>query len=159
VRVVNGYFVNGQAPGSEKFAYKMRWLDGLQAYVRAEMAAHPQLVLLGDFNITPEDQDSYDPVGLRDTIHHTKEEREHFRQLLALGLATASACSSSCPKAIHGGTTHAGYQKNLTACTTSWSAPSRGRLPDRGRANGKSQRPCGPVELVKPPSKLTACTP
>jgi exodeoxyribonuclease-3 len=68
VRVMNGYFVNGQEPGSEKFAYKMRWLDGLQAYVRAEMAAHPRLVLLGDFNITPEDQDSYDPG--RPARHH-----------------------------------------------------------------------------------------
>jgi exodeoxyribonuclease-3 len=84
--VVNGYFVNGQAPGSEKFAYKMRWLRGLQAYVREEMAAHPRLVLLGDFNIAPEDQDSFDPGGPADTIHHTTEEREHFRQLLALGV-------------------------------------------------------------------------
>ena len=87
LRVINGYFVNGQEPGSEKFGYKMRWLDGLQAYVRAEMAAHPQLVLLGDFNITPEDRDSFDPVGLKDTIHHTVEERDHFSRLLALGLA------------------------------------------------------------------------
>jgi exodeoxyribonuclease-3 len=86
LRVVNGYFVNGQEPGSEKFAYKMKWLGGLQNYVRSEMAAHAQLVLLGDFNVAPEDRDSYDPVGLGETIHHTSEEREHFRQLLALGL-------------------------------------------------------------------------
>ncbi|MFD0667559.1 exodeoxyribonuclease III [Ramlibacter sp. MAHUQ-53] len=89
LRVVNGYFVNGQEPGSEKFAYKMRWLEGLQRYVAAELAQHPNLVLLGDFNIAPEDRDSYDPVGLRETIHHTTEEREHFRQLLALGLVDA----------------------------------------------------------------------
>ncbi len=86
LRVLNGYFVNGQEPGSEKFAYKMKWLAGLHSYVAAELAAHPQLVLLGDFNVTPEDRDSYDPVGLRETIHHTTEEREHFRQLLTLGL-------------------------------------------------------------------------
>ena len=86
LRVVNGYFVNGQAPGSEKFAYKMAWLDALQALVRAEMAQHPRLVLLGDFNIAPEDRDSYDPEGLRETIHHTTEERQHFQALLALGL-------------------------------------------------------------------------
>lgn len=86
VRVVNGYFVNGQAPGSEKFAYKMAWLGALQAFVRAEMAQHPRLVLLGDFNIAPEDRDSYDPEGLRETIHHTTEERQHFQALLALGL-------------------------------------------------------------------------
>ena len=86
LRIVNGYFVNGQEPGSEKFAYKMRWLGGLHAYVEAELAAHPNLVLLGDFNIAPEDRDSFDPVGLKDTIHHTVEERTHFSRLLALGL-------------------------------------------------------------------------
>ncbi|RYZ05934.1 MAG: exodeoxyribonuclease III [Comamonadaceae bacterium] len=86
VRLMNGYFVNGQAPGSDKFAYKMRWMDGLAAYVGSELQRHPDLVLVGDFNITPEDRDSYDPEGLRETIHHTTEEREHFRKLLALGL-------------------------------------------------------------------------
>ena len=86
LRVVNGYFVNGQAPGTEKFGYKMNWLRGLHTYVREELARHPQLVLLGDFNIVPEDRDSYDPEGLRETIHHTTEERDHFRKLLALGL-------------------------------------------------------------------------
>jgi exodeoxyribonuclease III len=86
VRVVNGYFVNGQAPGTDKFAYKMNWLAALRDYLRAELARHPHAVLLGDFNIAPEDRDSWDPEGLRETIHHTSEEREHFRQLLALGL-------------------------------------------------------------------------
>ncbi|MBE7940920.1 MULTISPECIES: exodeoxyribonuclease III [Ramlibacter] len=86
VRVMNGYFVNGQEPGSEKFAYKMAWLTGLRAFVQAQMARHERLVLLGDFNIAPEDRDSFDPEGLRETIHHTTEEREHFRALLALGL-------------------------------------------------------------------------
>ncbi|MBI2771553.1 MAG: exodeoxyribonuclease III [Burkholderiales bacterium] len=86
VRIVNGYFVNGQEPGSEKFAYKMRWLGGLNAYLCEEAKKHARLVLLGDFNITPEDRDSFDPVGLKDTIHHTVEEREHFRKLLQIGL-------------------------------------------------------------------------
>jgi exodeoxyribonuclease-3 len=86
LRVVNGYFVNGQAPGSDKFAYKMNWLTALREWLRAEMAAHPALVLLGDFNIAPEDRDSFDPVGLAETIHHTSEERAHFKALLELGL-------------------------------------------------------------------------
>jgi len=89
VRIVNGYFVNGQAPDSDKFAYKMRWLTGLQDWLRQELTAHPQLVLLGDFNITADDRDSYDPVGLRETIHHTTEERQHFQALLDLGLNDA----------------------------------------------------------------------
>ncbi len=86
LRVINGYFVNGQEPGSDKFAYKMKWLEGLQAYVASELRKHPRLVLLGDFNIAPEDRDSYDPVGLAGTIHHTAQERAHFQGLLALGL-------------------------------------------------------------------------
>ncbi len=86
LRVINGYFVNGQEPGSDKFAYKMQWLAGLQAYVAHELQRHPNLVLAGDFNIAPEDRDSYDPVGLAGTIHHTLEERAHFQALLSLGL-------------------------------------------------------------------------
>ena len=62
--MVNGYFVNGQAPGSEKFAYKMGWLDGLQRLrSREELKQHPQLVLMGDFNIAPEDRDVVRPRG------------------------------------------------------------------------------------------------
>ncbi|NMM06469.1 exodeoxyribonuclease III [Polaromonas sp.] len=89
LRVVNGYFVNGQAPGSEKFEYKMRWLTGLRDWLRDELAAHPHLVLLGDFNITFDDRDSYDPVALHETIHHTSEERQHFQALIDLGLTDA----------------------------------------------------------------------
>lgn len=89
LRIVNGYFVNGQEPGSEKFAYKMRWMDALRAQVQAELATHTRLVLLGDYNITPDDRDSYDPEGLRETIHHTTQEREQFKALLALGLHDA----------------------------------------------------------------------
>ena len=70
LRVVNGYFVNGQAPGTDKFEYKMKWLDALRDSLRQELVANPDLVLLGDFNITP-------------------EERQHFRQLLELGLTDA----------------------------------------------------------------------
>lgn len=89
VRVVNGYFVNGQSPGSEKFDYKMKWLEGLRDWLRQELLAHPNLVLVGDFNITADDRDSYDPEGLRETIHHTSEERLHFQALIKLGLTDA----------------------------------------------------------------------
>ena len=86
LRVINGYFVNGQEPGSEKFAYKMRWLQALQDWLRDELSAHPRLALLGDFNVTAQDRDSWDPEGLRETIHHTTQERAHFEALLQLGL-------------------------------------------------------------------------
>jgi exodeoxyribonuclease-3 len=75
-----------RAPGTDKFAYKMRWLAAWRPTCATSWQRHPRLVLLGDFNIAPEDRDSYDPAGLRETIHHTSEEREHFRRLLAMGL-------------------------------------------------------------------------
>ena len=89
LRLVNGYFVNGQEPGSDKFAYKMRGLQALQDWLRGELAQHPRLALVGDFNVAPEDRDSYDPEGLRETIHHTTHERQHFQALLGLGLTDA----------------------------------------------------------------------
>jgi exodeoxyribonuclease-3 len=89
VRVVNGYFVNGQEPGSDKFAYKMQWLNGLRHWLEGELKTTPGLVLVGDFNITFDDRDTHDPEGLRETIHHTTEEREQFKALLALGLNDA----------------------------------------------------------------------
>ena len=86
VRVIGAYFPNGQAPGSDKFEYKMEWLSGLRRWVKAELETHPQLVLMGDYNITFDDDDVWDPVGLQDTIHCTEEERYHLRALIALGL-------------------------------------------------------------------------
>ena len=86
LRVVNGYFPNGQAPGTDKFAYKMRWLTALREWVHTELVKTPQLVLLGDFNITFDDLDVYDPVALHETIHCTTEERSHLQELIGLGL-------------------------------------------------------------------------
>ena len=89
VRVIGAYFPNGQAPDSDKFVYKMRWLQALHDWIRKELTHHPRLVLMGDFNITVDDRDVWDPVALAGTIHCTEEERAHFRQLLALGLHDA----------------------------------------------------------------------
>jgi exodeoxyribonuclease III len=86
VRVIGGYFPNGQAPGSDKFDYKMRWLDALRDWVQAQIQQHTHLVLLGDFNITFDDLDVWDPAGLKETIHCTTEEREKLQALIALGL-------------------------------------------------------------------------
>lgn len=89
VRVIGAYMPNGQAPGSEKFDYKMHWLKALRDFVREELVKHPKLVLMGDYNITFDDADVWDPVLLKDTIHCTEEERYHLRALVALGLADA----------------------------------------------------------------------
>ena len=85
VRVIGAYFPNGQAPASDKFAYKMRWLEALQHWLREELTRHAKLVLMGDFNITVDDRDVWDPVALKDTIHCTVEERAHFQALIDLG--------------------------------------------------------------------------
>lgn len=89
LRVVGAYFPNGQAPGTDKFAYKMRWLQALQAWLADELMRHPELVLLGDFNITADDRDVWDPVGLHEQIHCTTEERLHFQSLINLGFCDA----------------------------------------------------------------------
>jgi len=98
VRVIGGYFPNGQAPDSDKFVYKMAWLEALRGFVQSELAAHPRLVLMGDFNIAPEDRDAYDPVALAGTIHLTPEERAHFQALLGLGLVDAFRLFEQPPK-------------------------------------------------------------
>ena len=89
LRVVGAYFPNGQAPGSDKFTYKMAWLQALQDWLRAELAQHPRLGLMGDFNIAPDDRDVYDPVAWAGQIHCTPEERAHFQALCGLGLVDA----------------------------------------------------------------------
>ena len=98
VRVIGAYFPNGQTPDSDKFVYKMAWLDALQAWVRDELTRHPRLALLGDFNIAPEDRDVYDPVAWAGQIHCTPEERAHFQALLGLGLSDAFRLFEQPPK-------------------------------------------------------------
>ena len=98
VRVIGAYFPNGQAPDSDKFQYKMRWLKALHDWVAAELALHPQLVLMGDYNIAPEDRDVHDPVAWFGQIHCTPEERGHFAGLLSLGLLDAFRLFEQPPK-------------------------------------------------------------
>jgi exodeoxyribonuclease III len=86
LRVIGAYFPNGQAPDSDKFVYKMRWLDALRDWVRDEMTRHPKLVLTGDYNITFDALDMWDPIGLAGTIHCTDAEREKLQALIDLGL-------------------------------------------------------------------------
>ena len=97
-RVIGAYFPNGQAPGSDKFEYKMHWLRALRSWVRTELEQHPKLVLMGDCNITFDDADVWDPIGLKDTIHCTEEERYELRALLALGLHDAHRLFAQPPR-------------------------------------------------------------
>jgi exodeoxyribonuclease-3 len=98
VRVVGAYFPNGQAPDSEKFVYKMQWLQALRTWIAQELQRHPRLVLLGDYNIAPEDRDVHDPVAWAGQIHCTPQEREHFQGLVGLGLVDAFRLFEQPPK-------------------------------------------------------------
>lgn len=89
VAVVCGYFPNGQAVGSDKYAYKLAWLDALQNWLAGQLESTPQLALLGDFNIAPEDRDVHDPAAWSGKILCSDEERERFTRLTALGLGDA----------------------------------------------------------------------
>lgn len=86
VRVVNVYCVNGEALDSLKFLYKEQWFAALTDFIRDEMGKHEKLVLLGDFNIAPADEDCYDPVKWHEKIHCSAIERSWFQKLLDLGL-------------------------------------------------------------------------
>lgn len=86
VRIVNVYCVNGEAVESDKFSYKQQWFAALTELVREELARHPQLVLLGDFNIAPADLDVYDPEKWQGKVLCSDEERQWFQILLNLGL-------------------------------------------------------------------------
>ncbi len=98
VRLIGAYVPNGQAPDSDKFQYKMAWLSGLQAWLQHELQTHPRLVLVGDFNIAPEDRDVHDPIAWAGQILCTPEERAHFQRLLSLGLHDAFRLFEQAPK-------------------------------------------------------------
>ncbi len=86
VRVVNVYVPNGQQVGSEKFRYKLQWLERLVEYVAEQLKRHPKLVLAGDFNIAPEAPDVHDPQLWEGSVLFSESERQAFRVLLATGL-------------------------------------------------------------------------
>ena len=88
-RIVCAYMPNGQAVGSDKYGYKLRWLEALAGLLREELQRWPQLALLGDYNIAPDDRDVHDPVAWKDQILCSEPERAAFRKFLELGLSDA----------------------------------------------------------------------
>ena len=85
VRVVDLYVVNGQEVGSEKFEYKMRWLEAVRKWLETEMENHDHVAVMGDFNITPDDRDVHDPEEWREKILCSTPEREALGRILELG--------------------------------------------------------------------------
>jgi exodeoxyribonuclease III len=86
VRIVNVYVPNGSTLESDKYQYKLRWLSALISFLEKELIQYPELVLLGDFNIAPQDIDVYDPQKWAGQVLVSEPERAYFNQLLALGL-------------------------------------------------------------------------
>lgn len=86
VRVVNLYVVNGAEVGSDKYAYKLDWLAKVTAWLQQQAATYPKLVVLGDFNIAPQDHDVHDPVAWGEGILCSPPERAALQTIQALGL-------------------------------------------------------------------------
>ena len=86
VRLVNLYVVNGQAVGSEKYAYKLDWLRRTTEHLQTELREHEHVVVAGDFNIAPEDRDVHDPEEWKDSILCSRPERDALGTITALGL-------------------------------------------------------------------------
>ena len=86
IRVVCAYVPNGQAVGSDKYAYKLAWLDALSAWIGTQLADNPRLILAGDFNIAPDDRDVHDPAAWAGQVLCSEPERMALQRLLRLGL-------------------------------------------------------------------------
>jgi len=87
LRVVCVYAPNGQAVGSEKYAYKLRWYEALTRWMKEELERNPRLAVLGDTNVAPEDRDVHDPKRWAGQIHVSEPERAAFRRVVEAGFA------------------------------------------------------------------------
>jgi exodeoxyribonuclease-3 len=85
VRIVNLYVVNGSEVGSEKFEYKLHWLEQVTAWLAREINEFENVIVLGDFNIVPDDRDVHDPESWREKILCSTPEREALGKILDLG--------------------------------------------------------------------------
>lgn len=86
IRVVSVYCPNGESLNSDKYQYKLAWFDALQRYIQRALVQYPRLVIAGDFNIAPHDQDIHDPKAWAGEVLCSPPEREKFAALLSLGL-------------------------------------------------------------------------
>jgi len=87
IRIIDVYVPNGQSPESEKFTYKMDWLGRLHDWLQAAASPGQPLLLLGDFNIAPDERDVHDPDLWRGKVHFHPKEHEALGKLLAWGLS------------------------------------------------------------------------
>ncbi len=86
VRVINLYVVNGKAVGDEKYEWKLQWLEAVTRWIAEEAKQHEKLVVIGDFNIAPEDRDVHDPEAWHEKILCSTPERTALQNMMGLGL-------------------------------------------------------------------------
>ena len=86
VRMINLYVPNGSEVGSEKYDFKLRWLAALTAWLKDEVASHERLVVVGDFNIAPDERDVHDPEVWKDGVLFNASVRAAFQVLIDIGL-------------------------------------------------------------------------
>jgi len=89
VRVLCLYAPNGEAPGTDKYAYKLKWYDALTTWLPSETKKHPRLAVLGDLNIAPEARDVHNPKRWEGKIHFSEPERAAFQAVVATGVRDA----------------------------------------------------------------------
>ncbi|MGF1546971.1 MAG: exodeoxyribonuclease III [Thiotrichales bacterium] len=88
-RILNLYVVNGQEISSDKYQYKLRWLEAVTQFITEDRARYARYVVLGDFNIAPDDRDVYDPESWRGRVLCSVPEREAYEKILTLGFEDA----------------------------------------------------------------------
>lgn len=96
--IVNVYVPNGESVDSPKYAYKLQWLDKLTAYLLKQLKQTPKIIILGDFNIAPEDQDVHDPKMWQDKVLFSLPEKEAFQKILNLGFCDSFRLFEQLPK-------------------------------------------------------------
>ncbi len=89
VRIICAYVPNGESVESDKYQYKLKWLAAFRDWLKAELAQHPRLAVLGDYNIAPEDRDVHDPVAWEGKVLFSAPERAAFEGMIGLGLKDA----------------------------------------------------------------------
>lgn len=89
IRVINLYVPNGSEVGSEKYLYKLNWLAKITDFIKQQQTQYERVVVLGDFNIAPEDRDVHDPKRWEGSVLVSAAERDALKALMAIGLQDA----------------------------------------------------------------------
>jgi exodeoxyribonuclease-3 len=97
VRVFSAYFPNGQALGTEKYQYKLRWMQRLHEALLRRHSPQEPLALCGDFNVAPEPRDVHDPPRWEASVLFHHEVRDQLRKLAAFGLVDAFRLRNDLP--------------------------------------------------------------